>query len=49
VAGLVRFLHFEVAATQMKLAWLNATQPANIPSFDRIDAIHNRMYNPNAW
>jgi len=42
-------MDFEVAATQMKLAWLNATQPANIPSFDRIDAIHNRMYNPNAW
>lgn len=42
-------MNYEVAATQMKLAYLSATKLAEIPSFDKIDAMHNRMYNPSAW
>ena len=42
-------MNIKVAATQMKLAWNAATQPAKILDFDTIIKTEDRIYNPDAW
>jgi len=42
-------MSYDKAALQMKVAWLNATNPAEIKDFEAIHLLNRRMYNPDIW
>ena len=42
-------MSYDKAALQMKVAWLNATSPAEIKDFESIHLLNRRMHNPDVW